>query len=166
MCQIKVARLNVPDKVLICDLEGLPRVLAFKEVLVHSDKSTFVSRAKRDWRLPNVALADHRLLLVPIIWVAKNVFVGGCVLLILWQSYAHSEVCSLIFHISVSLSLTTSRVSLLHADQLLQLRLRVMGGWMLAQDEMWSTLFVDKGTALQTSVKFAPLCYSKFELLS
>ena len=46
--QIKVASLDIPDKVLICGLEGLLWIFALKEVLVHSDKSTFVRRAKLD----------------------------------------------------------------------------------------------------------------------
>ena len=41
--QIKVASFDVPDKVFICDLEGLIWILCCKEVLVHSDKSTFVA---------------------------------------------------------------------------------------------------------------------------
>ena len=46
--QIKVASLNIPDKVFICDLEGLIRIFGCKEVLVHCDKSTFVRGTELD----------------------------------------------------------------------------------------------------------------------
>ena len=54
----------------------------------------------------------------------------------LGQSDAHSEISGLILHISVCLSLAPAGVSFLYADQLLQLCLRVVLEWSLAQDEM------------------------------
>ena len=41
--QIKVASFDIPDKVFISDLESLIWIFGCKEVLVHSDKSTFGS---------------------------------------------------------------------------------------------------------------------------
>ena len=43
--QVKVASLDIPDKVFICDLEGLIWIFGSEEVLVHCDKSTFVCGA-------------------------------------------------------------------------------------------------------------------------
>ena len=46
--QVKVASLNIPDKVFICNLEGLIWIFGCEEVLVHCDKSTFVRGAELD----------------------------------------------------------------------------------------------------------------------
>ena len=46
--QVKVASLNIPDKVFICNLEGLIWIFGSEEVLVHCDKSTFVRGAELD----------------------------------------------------------------------------------------------------------------------
>ena len=45
---VKVASFNIPDKVFICNLEGLIWIFGCEEVLVHCDKSTFVCATELD----------------------------------------------------------------------------------------------------------------------